>query len=60
VCGREGSRGRGAGRRDDSAVRAGEMTQRLRALAVLPEDSGSIPSTHMATHSCLELQFQEI
>jgi hypothetical protein len=26
---------------------AGEMAQRLAALAVLPEDLGSIPSTHM-------------
>lgn len=33
--------------------RAGEMAQQLRALAVLPEDSGSIPSTHMAAHACL-------
>ena len=24
----------------------------LRALAVLPEDMGSIPSTHMAAHNC--------
>ena len=32
---------------------AGEMAQRLRALAVLPKDPGSIPSTHMAAHSCL-------
>ena len=26
---------------------AGEMTQRLRALAALPEDPGSIPSTYV-------------
>jgi hypothetical protein len=35
---------------------AGEMTQKLRALAVLPEDQDSIPSTHRATHSYLQLQ----
>ena len=29
------------------------MTQRLRTLAVLPEDLGSIISTHMATHNYL-------
>ena len=28
--------------------RAGEMAQQLRALAVLPENPGSIPSTHVA------------
>jgi hypothetical protein len=39
---------------------AGEMTLRFRALAVLPKDPGSIPSTHMTVHSCLKLQFQEI
>ena len=32
---------------------AGEMAQQLGALAVLPEDLGSIPSTHMAAHNCL-------
>ena len=34
---------------------AGEMAQQLRglrALAVLPEDLGSIPSTHMVAHNC--------
>ncbi|KRY94874.1 hypothetical protein T4B_12424 [Trichinella pseudospiralis] len=30
------------------------MAQRLRALAVLPKDLGSIPSTHMAAHNCLK------
>jgi hypothetical protein len=34
------------------------MTQELRNLAVLPEDSGSIPSTHIVAHSLLELQSQ--
>ncbi|KAL6062463.1 hypothetical protein STEG23_001707 [Scotinomys teguina] len=33
---------------------AGEMAQLLRALAALPEDLGSISSTHMVTHKCLE------
>jgi hypothetical protein len=31
----------------------GKMAQPLRALAVLPEDPGSIPSTHMAAHNHL-------
>ena len=30
-----------------------EMVQRLRALAALPENQGSIPSTHMAARNCL-------
>ncbi|KAL6077744.1 hypothetical protein STEG23_007898, partial [Scotinomys teguina] len=30
----------------------GEMALQLRALAALPEDPGSIPSTHMAAHNC--------
>jgi hypothetical protein len=34
-------------RRDDQA-----------SLATLPEDPGSTLSTHMATHNCLQLQFQ--
>jgi hypothetical protein len=29
------------------------MAQKLRALAALPEDLGSILSTHMAAHNCL-------
>ena len=32
---------------------SGEMAQWLRALVVLPEDPGSIPSTHMLIHNCL-------
>jgi hypothetical protein len=32
------------------------MAQQLRALAVLPKDLGSVPSTH----NCLKLQFQGI
>lgn len=36
---------------------AGEMmAQPLRALATLPEDLGSIPSTHITAHNCLQLQ----
>jgi hypothetical protein len=33
--------------------RAGEMAQRLTALAVLPELLGSIPSIHMVAHNHL-------
>jgi hypothetical protein len=33
----------------------GEITQQLRALAPLPEDLGSSPSSHMAAHNCLQL-----
>jgi hypothetical protein len=36
---------------------AGETAQRLRAPDALPEDPGSIPSTHTAAHNCLWLQF---
>jgi hypothetical protein len=32
----------------------------LRTQAVLPENLSSIPSNHMATHSCPLLQFQGI
>ena len=37
--------------------RAAEMALMLRAQTVLPKDPGSIPSTHMAAHDCLYLQF---
>jgi len=40
--------------------RAGEMALWLRALAALPGYLGSIPSTNMAAHYCLKLQFQGI
>jgi hypothetical protein len=30
---------------------AGEMAQWLRALVVLPEDPGSVPSTHCEAHN---------
>jgi hypothetical protein len=33
--------------------RAGETAQQLRSMAVPPEDSGSIPSTHITAHDCL-------
>ena len=36
------------------------MTQCLRALAALPENQGSSPSTHMAAHSYLQVQVQRI
>lgn len=39
---------------------AGEITQQVRARVALPEDLGSISSTHMATHNCLSLHFQGI
>jgi hypothetical protein len=32
---------------------AGEIVQQLKALAALPEDSGSTPSKHMEAHNCL-------
>ena len=32
---------------------AGKMAQWLRALAALPEDAGSIPSTQVAPYNCL-------
>jgi hypothetical protein len=34
-------------------VGAGKMAQQLRATVALPEDPGSIPSTHMTAHICL-------
>jgi hypothetical protein len=34
------------------ACLAEETAERLKALAVLPEAPGSIPSTHMAAHNC--------
>lgn len=37
---------------------AGEMPQRLRGLATLPEDPGSVPRTYMATYNCPCLQSQ--
>lgn len=34
------------------------MVQGIRALAVLAEDQGSVPSTHIAADNHLELQFK--
>ena len=34
-------------------IRGGELAQWLRGLAALPENLGSIPSTHMAAHNYL-------
>jgi hypothetical protein len=39
-------------------IRAREMAQWLRALVLLPEDQCSIPSTHIAGLSSLQLQHQ--
>lgn len=36
------------------------MTQKLRALVTLGEDTGLIPSTHVGVHSYPQLQFQGI
>ena len=38
----------------------GEMAQWLKALAALPGDPGSVPSTYMAAHNHLFLQFQRL
>ena len=45
---------------EECVLWAGEMAQWLRALTALPEDPGSILSTHMAAHNCLKIQFQGI
>jgi hypothetical protein len=37
--------------------RARERARWLRALDGLPKSQGSIPSTHMVAHTCLQLQF---
>ena len=34
-------------------IRAGEMAQQVRALALLPQEHSSIPSNHMCAHMCL-------
>jgi len=44
----------------NARVRAREMAQLFRALAALPKDLGSIPSTHVAAYNLLWLQFQVI
>jgi hypothetical protein len=38
----------------------GEIVQQLRALGIIPEDLGSISSTHLAAHYCLSLQLQRV
>jgi hypothetical protein len=35
------------------------MAQKSRTLAAFPEDPGLIPSTNMAAHNHLELEFQD-
>lgn len=40
-------------------VGAGAMAQKLRALAALIWDLGSIPSTHLVVHNYLQLQVQD-
>lgn len=37
-----------------------EIAEQLRAVAVLPEDTRSISSSHVIAHSSLQLQFREI
>lgn len=36
-------------------LEAGEMAQWLRVLAILPEDPGSVPSTHVVAHTFQEM-----
>jgi hypothetical protein len=43
----------------DNLFRAEEMVQLSRAL-ILEEDPSTVPSTYMAPHELLSLQFQEI
>lgn len=38
------------------SIGSGEIDQWLTALAVLAEDPGSMPSTHMVALNCLQLQ----
>jgi hypothetical protein len=37
-----------------------ELAQQLRVLAVLQEERGLIPNTHIITHNRLQLQFQKL
>lgn len=40
--------------KEESTIsRPGELAKRLRAMMVLPEDPGSVPSTCVETHNCL-------
>lgn len=43
-----------------SVGKGGQRVQWLRTLAILAEDPGSIPSTHMVLHNHLSLQSQGI
>lgn len=43
-----------------TALEAGNMAQRLRALAALPEDQDLISSRHMVATTIYKLQFQAI
>lgn len=36
------------------------MVEPLKALNALPEEPGSIPSSHLVTHKYLQLQFQDL
>jgi hypothetical protein len=36
------------------------MVQQLKVLFALPEELGSIPSSHVAVHNCLYLQLNRI
>ena len=53
VLGRLGQRDGKISHLKRDTLGAGEMGQWLGPLMVLPEDLGSIPSTHMAAHNCL-------
>jgi hypothetical protein len=46
--------------KDVCSLGAGMLAQWLRALADLPEDLSSIPSTQMEAHNHLLVQFQRI
>lgn len=39
---------------------SGKVVHGLRPLAIFPEEPDLIPSTHLATHNYLKLQFQGI
>ena len=41
--------------RGNKTKEAGEMAQQLRASTALPEDAGSIPSTHLMFPNCLSI-----
>ena len=45
--------------KDRKTTVAGKMAEQLGALAVLPEDPGSFPSTHMAALNCLTLVLRD-